>query len=100
MREFGLSTHVCVRRRNRKLMKKTSPSKSSAKPPADMEPEYDFDYSKAKPNRFAGRIAKDRTVVLLEPEFSKVFTDYESVNEALPALITGLPKNVKREARK
>ena len=35
-----------------------------------MQPEYDFDYAKAKPNRFAGRIAKDRLVVLLDPEVS------------------------------
>lgn len=66
----------------------------------DMQPEYDFDYSKAKRNRFAGRIATDQTVVLLDPEVSKVFTDSESVNAALRALITALPKNVKREARK
>ena len=37
----------------------------------DMQPEYDFDYTKAKPNRFAGRIAKDRMVVLLDPEVSR-----------------------------
>ena len=81
-------------------MKKTSTSKSRAKPPADMEPEYDFDYTKAKPNRFAGRIAKDRVVVLLDPEVSKVFTDSESVNEALRGLIATSPKSYKREARK
>ena len=81
-------------------MKKLSNSKPRAKRSDDMQPEYDFDYSKAKPNRFAGRIAKDRTVVLLDPEVSKVFTDSESVNAALRALITALPKNVKREARK
>ncbi len=66
----------------------------------DMSPEYDFDYKKAKPNRFAGRIAKDRVVVLLDPEVSKVFTDSESVNEALRRLITASPKSYKREARK
>ena len=80
-------------------MKKTS-NRPRAKGAEDMQPEYDFDYSKAKPNRFAGRIAKDRTVVLLDPEVSKVFTDSESVNAALKALITALPKDVKREARK
>jgi hypothetical protein len=80
-------------------MKKTS-NKVRGKRTADMQAEYDFDYSKAKPNRFAGRTAKDRTVVLLDPEVSKVFTDSESVNAALRALITALPKNVKREARK
>lgn len=66
----------------------------------DMQPEYDFDYTKAKPNRFAGRIAKDRMVGLLDSEVSKVFTDAESVNAALRQLITTLPKNTKREARK
>jgi len=65
-----------------------------------MQPEYDFDYSKAKPNRYVGRIAKDRTVVLLDPEVSKVFTDAQSVNAALRALIAALPADLKREARK
>ena len=81
-------------------MKKTSTSKSRGQPPADIEPEYDFDYTKAKPNRFAGRIAKDRLVVLLDPEVSKVFTDSKSVNAALRALITALPGSSKGEARK
>ena len=56
-------------------MKKTPTSKSRGKRSEDMLLEYDFDYTKAKPNRFAGRIAKDRLVVLLDPEVSKVFTD-------------------------
>jgi hypothetical protein len=75
-------------------------TKSRAKRLEDLQPEYDFDYTKAKPNRFAGRIAKDRLVVLLDPEISEVFTNSESVNEALRRLITTLPKNAKREARK
>lgn len=78
-------------------MKKTS--KSREKSSEDMQAEYEFDYTTAKPNRFAGRIARDRVVVLLDPEVSKVFTDSESVNEALRGLITA-PENPKREARK
>ena len=66
----------------------------------EMKGEYDFDYSKAKPNRFAGRIASDQTVVLLDPEVSKVFPDSESVNAALRELIAALPKTDKREVRK
>jgi hypothetical protein len=81
-------------------MKKTSESKIRDRRTGDMKPEYDFDYSKAKPNRFVGRIASDQTVVLLDPEVSKVFTDSESVNTALRALIAALPKTGKREARK
>jgi hypothetical protein len=78
-------------------MKKTSKTRGK---PEEMRGEYDFDYTKAKPNRFAGRLAKDRLVVLIDPEVSKVFTDSESVNAALRALITALPKSSKREARK
>jgi hypothetical protein len=66
-------------------LKKTA--KSRGKPSEDTPPEYEFDYTKAKPNRFAGRMAKDRIVVLLDPEVSKVFTNSESVNGALRALI-------------
>ena len=65
-----------------------------------MQPEYDFDYRKAKPNRFAGRMAKDRVVVLLDPEVAKVFTDSESVNAALRAIITAVPRRRRSEARK
>ena len=75
-------------------MKKTAASKSRRKRHEEMQPEYDLDYTKAKPNRFAGRIARDRLVVLLDPEVSKVFTDSESVNAALRAIITALPKSV------
>jgi hypothetical protein len=81
-------------------MKKTPNTRSRTKRNDDMLPEYDFDYSKAKPNRFAGRIAKDQTVVLLDPELSKVFPDSESVNTALRAIIAALPKKFRREARK
>jgi hypothetical protein len=52
-----------------------------------MLPEYDLDYSKARPNRFADRIVKDRLVVMLDPDVSEVFTTPESVNQVLRALI-------------
>ena len=64
-----------------------------------MQPEYEFDYARAKPNRFAGRISTDRVVVLLDPEVSKVFTDSDSVNQALRSLMTATPKSTRREAR-
>ncbi|PYS21056.1 MAG: hypothetical protein DMF72_18610 [Acidobacteria bacterium] len=80
-------------------MKKTSKPKARGKRNDDIQPEYDFDYTKAKRNRFAGRIAKDRVVVLLDPEVSKVFSDSESVNAALRALIAAVPQRARREAR-
>jgi hypothetical protein len=80
-------------------MKKTSSNKTRAKRSKSMQPEYEFDYARAKPNRFAGRISADRVVVLLDPEVSKVFTDSDSVNQALRSLITATPKSTRREAR-
>lgn len=66
----------------------------------EMLPEYDFDYNKAKPNRFAGRVSKERVVVLLDPEVSEVFTTPESVNTVLRALITAMPEGSKRAGRR
>ena len=58
----------------------------------DLRPEYDFDYAKARPNRFAGRGRADRVVVALDPDVSKVFTTPESVNAVLRALIEVMPR--------
>ena len=63
------------------------------KMPSDKDellPEYQFDYSKAKPNRFA---TGERTVVVLDEDLSKVFTTPESVSKALRALLEAVPPN-------
>jgi len=56
-----------------------------------MRQEYRFDYRKARPNRFAS-IANEPLVVMVDPDVAEVFTTPESVNQALRALITALPK--------
>jgi len=66
--------------------------KTPAKVSDDLQPEYKFDYSKAKPNRFAGRMA-DRIVVILDPDVAEVFTTPDAVNAALRALISAMPKD-------
>jgi hypothetical protein len=53
----------------------------------DIAPEYRLDYSKAQPNRFAGRTGKKSVVVLLAPDVAKVFKDGEAVNQALRSVI-------------
>ena len=63
-----------------------------------MRREYRFDYSKAHPNRFAGRADKER-VVVLDPDVSKVFTTSESVNAMLRALIEKMLQIARRRAR-
>lgn len=80
-------------------MKKPSPKARNSES-EDMLPEYSFDYNKARPNRFAGRISKERVVVLLDPEVSEVFTTPESVNTVLRALISAMPEGSKRIARR
>ncbi len=81
-------------------MKKTPISNSHKAASQDMLPEYDFDYGKARPNRFAGKISKERLLVLLDPEVSQVFTTPEAVNTVLRALVTALPKVTKQQARR
>ncbi|MDM8521840.1 hypothetical protein QUF80_00565 [Desulfococcaceae bacterium HSG8] len=52
----------------------------------DMLPEYNFDYSKARPNRFA----KSRAIIL-EPDVARVFNTSDSVNKILRAVISAMP---------
>ena len=73
-------------------MKKTEASKSTGKESNDMLPEYKFNYSKARPIRFATRIQEEDVTVTLDPDVSKIFRISESVNSVLRALIDTMPK--------
>ena len=53
--------------------------------------EYQFDYSKAKPNRFADKIGREQLMVVLDQDVAAVFKTSESVNQALRAIITPMP---------
>lgn len=48
-----------------------------------MRDQYDFDYTKAKPNRFADRFDEDSIVIVLEPDVATAFPTSEAVHEAL-----------------
>lgn len=60
--------------------------------PDEMLDEYDFDYSQAKPNRFAKRIQ-----VSLDADVARVFTTSEEVNQALRAILQALPKTQRQK---
>ena len=62
----------------------------------ELLPEYRFDYSKARPNRFAARLAETR-MVALEADVAAVFTSAEAVNAVLRALIQTMPQASARE---
>ena len=53
----------------------------------DLLPEYNFDYSKAQPTRFAHKVVH----VTLDEDIAKVFTTSEAVNKALRAILSALP---------
>ncbi len=57
----------------------------------DMLPEYNFDYAKAKPNRFATQ--KMPVTVTLDADIAEIFTNSEAVNKALRAILTALPNS-------
>lgn len=58
--------------------------KSNDQRDADMLDEYDF--SKGVRGKYINRFAEGCNVVVLDPDVARVFTDSESVNEALRAL--------------
>ncbi|MEZ4729598.1 MAG: hypothetical protein R3E79_20915 [Caldilineaceae bacterium] len=70
---------------------------------AELKEHYDFDYSKAKPNRFAARLAQEQVMVVLDPDMAAIFPTSEAVNEALRVLATAaqnLPNAAPKRPRK
>ncbi len=49
----------------------------------ELRDEYEFDYSNAKPNRFAARMKQGVRAVVLEPDLATAFADSAAVNAAL-----------------
>ena len=72
-------------------MRKAAVTEQVADSSDELREEYCLDYSKARPNRFAGLPAEPR-VVVLDPDVAEVFETPDSVNEVLRALIKTLPK--------
>ena len=69
----------------------------------ELNEHYDFDYSEAKPNRFAARLAQDQVMVVLDPDMAAIFLTSEAVNEALRVLATAaqnLPHTATKRPRK
>jgi hypothetical protein len=73
-------------------MKKIAPSESQNEALDDLLSEYQFDYTKARLNRFASCLPKDCITVTLDPDVAEVFTTASSVNTILRALITAMPE--------
>jgi len=57
----------------------------------EMRAEYDF--SNARPNKYAKKYAEGTNIVIIEPDLIEFFPDSESVNSALRALVSAFPKS-------
>ena len=61
---------------------------------SEMLSEYNFDYSRSKPNRFAK--TEKQVIVQIDDDVAKVFSSSEEVNNALRALIRIYPPKRKK----
>jgi hypothetical protein len=73
-------------------MKSISRSRTQTKKVNGLRAEYRFDYTKAKPNRFATRIQPGAVAVLLDPDVARVFKSAETVNGVLRAVAAAMPR--------
>jgi hypothetical protein len=60
-----------------------------------MRIEYEFEYSKARKNRFAQSMKKGAVAVVLDPDVAAVFQTSESVNAMLRSVLAALPVGAK-----
>jgi hypothetical protein len=80
-------------------MKRTSNRRPRRPAPADIRPEYHFNYRKARPNRFAVLTKRSTVAVVLDPDVASVFQTSEAVNLLLRSVISALPQDVKRKSK-
>ncbi|MGK7875698.1 MAG: hypothetical protein AB4426_21070 [Xenococcaceae cyanobacterium] len=72
-------------------MKNTQASNTNKKLEDDLLPEYNFDYRKARPNRFVTQESETQITVTLDPDVAEVFKTSEAVNNALRAILCAIP---------
>jgi hypothetical protein len=64
-----------------------------------MRGEYQFDYRKSRPNRFASLMKGGAVAVVLDSDVAAVFQTSESVNSLLRSVITALPKHTNAQLK-
>jgi hypothetical protein len=72
-------------------MKKTSRQPRKTARTDDLRPEYQFDYSRSRGNRFASKLGPQTVAVVLEPDVAQVFGSSRSVNKLLRSVIAAVP---------
>jgi hypothetical protein len=94
------SAHEQQQEKNEANMKKTSSRRRLRRDEMrGMRGEYQFDYRKSRPNRFASLTTGGAVAVVLDSDVAAVFQTPESVNSLLRSVITALPKHTKAQLK-
>lgn len=80
-------------------MKKTLDHKKRKSSRDELLSEYRFDYSKAKPNRFAALMPGSTIAVVLEPDVAAVFKSAKTVNALLRSVISAKQQSKSKRNR-
>ncbi|OGP85663.1 MAG: hypothetical protein A2Y95_10195 [Deltaproteobacteria bacterium RBG_13_65_10] len=73
--------------------------KRRRKDTGEIRPEYRFDYRKARPNRFVGRVSAGAVAVVLDPDVASVFGSSDTVNALLRSVIAAMPERGRKRAK-
>jgi hypothetical protein len=74
-------------------MKKMLARKKKQTKQEPLRSEYRFDYSQAKPNRFAAKMSEGAIAIVLEPDVAAVFKSSKTVNALLRSVISAMPQS-------
>ena len=72
-------------------MKKTSSRRPKTARSTGLRAEYDFNYSRSRPNRFASQLGPQTVAVVLAPDVAQVFDSSRAVNKLLRSIIAATP---------
>ena len=92
-----------MKKDDKKSMRTSSKRVAVSRRPAasdDLRDHYDFDYSKARSNRFASRFSRESVIVVLEPDVANVFHTSEAVNAFLRSAIAAMPQADQRKRKR
>jgi hypothetical protein len=94
---LALVTPLARNKKIIKIMKKLKKSEDATLQidPDEILPEYDF--SKARPNKYARRNEKGALVVTVDPEVARVFPTAQDVNQTLRLVARGVDAAVRAE---
>jgi hypothetical protein len=76
-----------------RYLTRSATMKKVAEAEDDLRAEYRFDYSTARPNRFAEHMGAGTVAVVLDPDVAAVFRSSEAVNQLLRSVISALPES-------